>query len=1596
MTSPYIEIGKRFQSQRDTTYSYADLFKDKEPIDDYDANIIEEDNPFFLKKAWDFSKFFTKSIFDTSSEFTRRPSGSTVEAFSSGVRRSVDEVFDTIKNKSIGEFFSDQAGNLVGFAGALADDPLSTLNSFANGLIDFFVETPVEALTGSKNVKGEIVPMTPEEHSLAVQQTIANLGNFLIQRGLTSKMLKAPVGRASMNVTKMGMLGKTLAANAAASAASSAITEPLAQLGQEDYISKVVSNTLVSATAGTVLGSLFDIPRYNKAVQNAQLEFRTAQNTLVNARAAAAFLQNNPNKTPAQITAAIQAVLAGDDIVEAAVRSGLHQKGFVVPKFTPDEGEALLGKMKAAPLGPIEYELPSKFKARLRPTYSGIPITWENPFDLVAYHAQANGFVKNPELMTDVMTKTGVTKEQLIAHGKFVKSKLKEMQTGGLMSELTQNDIDFLRAGYIERGREMLNKARNGDTLVDINNRQWIKTDDNFIVSGNERVNINSITNYEAFGTPKVSPGSLLNKKFILPKQEFNGDFNRNAETVDITYGPNGEAYIHASPLTEEARELFERTGFLPMETVTIRGSQDRFYVTGFQKKPSAIILRGSRITGKGETDLTTAFRLRTELEETLKTDNKVMVRGWDAKTSQWIEKSVDATDIVRDPSGSSINTYEFENQKMNMKAGILNQQTFAKAFIDRFSAAFKNRILTRLAAGKEAPTIYDVFDGVGKEMNIPKETLNELRTIAYNKIGDDLVTLTLEPEEGVMFKLMRQQMEEATAKEELNAAGFFRQLAERNGYYVIDNGQALEIRDISNDALVFNAPSMRAGIDFMSRSGRMPLPTYDGALPADILKLGNLSTVVSLADGKISQMMDLLNTNTIGFNFVPIRNLWASVANNIERLGVKTNIFKRIEDVNDSLARRRIFYSQNQPLMTKFKAAVAAAEGLTGDQLDHINRIMQTMTADEIKTGYLSRPMNQIEIDFATDLASRLAAINETITSVSNVYLAGVKEGRLGSVEFRDAILNAMDAGRINPEVGKIVIDFSDRMLLHGEDTFAPHAVLKLANAVQFPSQALSFADYARTSGISPQAVDVATRLIGVFEDAGNAAGIPEAKRLGAYLPQIAKNDAFSTGMKDIKLPEGFARELNRVLEGRRDLVSNPLTLAFTYINSVANHKAGIADAMRAVKKEIIDETSGVAVKLSGLNDAAATKQAEFVVKLYERYQDAVMGYPDLSDKARQAMRSLGSKMFKRNLKDTFSSGSLLALIDSAYVGAQPLQALRDVVTAISASTQLFGLKFTSKALIDGMSFTAKELNALEVDLKIPHTMAQDLLAPDTDYASGAAMGIKKGAISKAQEIGMTLSGQHYVYVRTLAGIYKHTSELVYDLLGKAQRREISLEDAIKKLQIDVHNPAVQRQFLAYANAGDIEGAARHLGKWNGKLVANNYGEMQSPISWRKGIGKYMGQFGSWGANMLQVQLDAHRNFGSAGWEASFKRLARLGMITSGIMLVGNEVGLDLKNMLFTPVQAAPGVGPVVSLFEDIRENSNLLFSTDESMRSKGLDKLGRLMVPFYPNVSDIGKAYIPMSYQMQRLFKATEAWDSGSDPFEIAATAIGLKMTQ
>ena len=1526
---------------------------------------VEEENPFFLAKAWDLTKYVGSLMFTNS--LSKSPLGNAKntqeyrDAVTGRASKTGGDIYNYLRSTSIKDMLSDAGQTVISpfksTAEAIGEAGISGLpafaNSLANGMIDLFVETPLEALTGLRNVNGKAVAMSPEQHVKSVQDTYATAINVILQRGITNKMLKAPA--ASLKPpSKAGRLAQVAKANLVGGTASGTADALVRNVGEENFAESVANDILTSAVLGTALGTMFDFPAYNKKVMAGELEARAARRDLIQTKASLASLANRDNVSIVDALSNVQAFAASDNALEAALRSGAHKEGFIVPDIEEVALKELIEKIQPSVTQPLPYTPTQKLR---RPgNIHSAKVEFESAFDQAAYLVRKPG--KNDDILVDVMRQTGLTATEIRAHGQYILSQAKEMYDRGLLYKYTQDEVNMINAKAIERGRNISFNTAEGQTVVDYMGGKWTRQGPNFVSPEGQVRPAEDQTLHQLFGSRK---GTDPNKGVVrIGAQEFHGNYGREATPITYIKGPNNTFLVTGGEVPPETKTLFERTGFAHQEKV--RYNNQEVFVVGMSK------------TSPGKIEI-----------------------GVPTK-SGYTSKVVSAKHLVRLPSDGLKHANVTRAGSFNM--GVFGQESTFNQFVDNVIKEFDEKIWTPIS--KKEPTT-KVFDDIliseARKMNVGPEDIDKLRPIVHKRLQNKLVSTVLDPGEAAVFNDVKAKLEEYSLNQMENEAAYFNNLVDQNGYYIVDTGNAgFEIRDIETNNLVTHVDDVSAGIDFIHKSGQLPLsnPVPASPIPPETAQLGNLVSKFEPKDNFRRRLVERINTSSMfGAGLVPARNAFAAFDNLAHRLGIKESILSPVERIQDALNKKNIFWTQSKESLDHYQRAIDLAKsipGYSGHNSSRISQYIQTMTREQIENGVLiGRPLTQIEKQFAAKLANDLSNVNETTTALANAYEQATKQGHsVGSPEFNEILTRLTTEGAIKPQLSSSLIEIGQLIKQYDKNIFTPHAVVKLADSIMHPSAYVDRPTLAKKLQLDPKEIQIAENLEKFFSLMGERAGIPKDTWIGGYLPHMKLQKQFGR-YNSFTFAEEFSRELSRVMDSSESYIQDPFALAHAYGMTAANHASGTIAAINQAEKTLEKV-------IAQIDAAGKPAQAQAARKTFAEYLLRVRGDADVSVALRGAVKeieeTLGGTKVEQGVAKTvrpltrLDPSSLAAHIELALTGLRPIQGVRDFSSTFGNTFILFGKDFAKRVYHQGFSnFSEADATKLQLGGKIPSTTALEMLRPgdSIEEAILASPGFQKMA-----EVGLKYSLQMPVFVRFMAGIHKATKELALEELGKAQRGLITKEAAYKKIQLDVHPPAVQREFDRFVSSGDLEAATDFLSKWNQKALANDYRKGNLPVSWRRGFGRLAGQMGSWGTNELQTMMNGFAS------EQALRRTLRSTVFNGIVKGVAVTSGLNLSSWMLTPMSVAPGIGPGIELMNDIATGINQSGSLDEGVENLGQDALGKALIPFYDGPTDIGKIWLYGSFALRDIFKGIEVWNEEEDPVKTALKMFGLKEMQ
>jgi hypothetical protein len=1536
----------------------------------------EEDNPLIFKKLFHLGSYGVKLLGGALGADTikgqRIKKGEYANALLDRAKRTGGDAVDYFRKTPAIDVAKDAKKMIEGISGAATEtlkgavtNPLDTVNSFANGILDVFVESPIEALTGLRNNNGTPVIMQPDDYAKSVQENVANVVNIYIQRKLTSKFLAPPKQgpTALKDVSRAGNLVKVGAANLAAGGLAAIPDATIRNLGEDDYALKV-ANTMVSSTImGTLVGTMFDMPRYNKMRMETQQNALHARVLLANEIAAENALRNTPDKPLADAIANVNGVATADKLVEAAIRAGLQNDGFVVPAIDPVVLEETINKVAPAVGAPLNVKLAKNYQSK---TIAGqTMVKFEADFDRVAYLLRKTKKMTRSKraMLKEVIAQTGLTLDQIAAHGRYLHDQVvTPLLASGLRKMLSQDEINATNIEAINSGAAQAINATDGARLADFNGQLWEKQGENFIGADGTIRPMTDQTLHQMFGKKKTGSPEL--GQLEVPQQNFNGNYNRDITDLQVTTSKTGATYLHSFDLDPAAKSLFEETGYLPNERVRF-GNEDA-YVQGFEKGKIKLLVP----TKKGG----------------LKPRN------------------ADPSTVGRYASNNLSKSVLDVNGKSALINAELTSESYFNKFADTVGSLFDANVKDELfphdwdvsgnpvsvdgkpivAPAQGFRTFNDIYLEAAQKLALSPEVAEQLKPAIYNHLQKQVLDKIVGGDEAANMMRIRDIMEKESDAAMENKAMYFNNLADQNGLY-IDKENGLDLRRIQDGSLFYRANDINDAIDFVHKTGQAPLPNNipPGILPDGFARLGTMSTDYHTKNGFLSHLIDNFNVAAISSWTIPVRDLFASIDNIAKRSGYEGGIFQHTEGINQAIEKKRVFIEQNRGTLEIFNKAVELAREGKAD-LSKVTGFIKSMTQGEVINEYLPRRMNNSEIMYGRDLANKLGAINESTSALGNAYVAAKDLAEVKGISFQEALTEATANRLISPQLHNIVSSFETMLREQDDNLFAPDAVLKYTDTVMNPGRYMDRAQYAEKNLMTKEEVQISTLLENFFDEMSKAVGIDPSAKRGGYLPTIKETKRFGR-YQNRKYSEEFIHELGKTLDMRDGLEENPLVLAYMYMNTAANFKAGLNKSISAADAVVKDAVGKLPeAKGSVLN------------KAFSQYVDNVKGLPDLSETFGRATSlllsealGLGGVRGKAVAGITkllhIDPSSVGALIESSLTGFRPIQGLRDIYSVIAMTDISLGPEYAKGLMYESTHLAPNEIAKLQLGNNIPYASAAEMLRPGADVTLRSN---KK--FNQFMEASIKYTGQTVVYARTLAGIHKTTHKIGREVFKQMRQGILSKEKGYERLAVDAHNPAVVREFDRYVKAGDDVGALDFLSKWNQKIVANNYGKNQTPLPTQRGIGKLFGQMGSWSMNAQQTAMNGMR---SKHWA---RRTARAAKWQAAITIATAATGINLSTWMLNPAQFVAGVGPGVEQYLNIVRYGQQMMSFDDSQRAAGASGMARAVIPFSGGMTDAGRIGLVGSYAVRDILRGVEGVDSGEDPVTVAMKTLGFRFEQ
>ena len=1450
----------------------------------------------------------------------------------------------------------------------------ASVGGLVKGITEFTVGSFLEAVSGTKRIGDTPVIATPTERAQAIENVASiyamGFGYKRTASAIANKL--APVGRKALveqGVTKT--LAKAMLTSSTAGAASGALGGIVMNIGQDEILAKTTAMTLAGIPLGIFPGTLFEYIRaknINMKAYGAAIEAqeKLLQKEILQDMSAAHGLAFAESKPLGDMISAIDAISSADNLSEAVVRSHVAQgKGWIVPNVSEGQAAKILSGViePSTPKPPIDWvNAPRQLKTS-NPTFKGVKVGWQSNFDKAAYilSSTSKTKAKNFKLFADAVAKEfGISLDDMIAHGNYVRQSLKNMIAGGKIERLTQDEYDAIVRGMEQRGQGIIDRIPEGGSIQDYTGAEWVRAG-SVMKSGEVSYPIDDQSLLRTLGRDVKSFIDPSTGKVNLPQLEFRPDFRRVVGDY-FTYKHAtgvGEADLLVSPkpLAKNHAKFFESTGFLPGEVVVLDGTADvRILQRG--AKPNSFLV--SSVRGKK--------------------GNKV----------------IDASRLIHKPDGivSAIEGLEFFESTP--------QSVFEQHF-KNFSKAFNDNLL--LDPDKQAP--FDrLFEDARLKSGIPESQRQALKLATYRRLQDDFIS-KLDDNERIPLEAIRgeiERFEDIAMEQKTNAILSF---TTGKGLYVNNKGGGqFEIREAATDQLINTFGDFDSAIEYLRKTYHNPLYSLDieGKLPVPsaVADLGGYADEWSGPEQNkwLGPKIERFEIGT-GKLITPAQDAlhsFAAVLDDAFGTGRKFQLAlsEIVRAGQDAGINKRAFSTfEYKKIVPFYKKLQKIIKNLSRDSNERVLGYIETMSVEEIQSGLLGRPANGLEISKAAEYAQKARSSGFSMQDVSDAISAARKVGEFGTQEYEATLMgfvkNGMTKGnnktRLHMQAAQIAIDIGKLKgaPLTGQQEFSGYLTLRLSDAYQFPELALNKDQYLSKHDLNPLELEAAALFKKIMDDAAKVAGIPSREMIHAYVPHIRLLKELSA-FAETNLPEDFVRGLTRVTIGdNRSMVRDPLTLIYRYLDELANTKAttkykGQELTFNQFFTKAQADIETLSSELAELESKATGKVniGKASIKIFNQHLNELYGVSDEAVQIKNFMR-----VFYNSLFESLGADVATNLIAMSTQGGRPIMAVRDFVSAGGASYTLFGHDFTKKAIFSTIPKNVVE--GLERQGKIRIVGTADMISPSAVRLSEGF----EGQIARASDKALELSGQHFVYRQRMAGIYLATEDLVNKWAPQLQRRQVSKKMFMDRMMVDVHPRAVQNRFDQFISSGDIEGATQYLAQHNIKRIMNLYGYANSPLGWTSSVGKLLGQYGSWGANNFATASNSVRNFSSA---AGVKRMLRWTAYEGALRLASTKTGLNLKSWTIFPFAAIPNVAPAQQAMDDITRIFGDLMSPNPNEQWNALQAAYRTL-PFTTG-TETGRLYLPYSVLLQDILQGLVTYpEEGFSPLQQTARVFGVR---
>ena len=666
---------------------------------------------------------------------------------------------------------------------------------------------------------------------------------------------------------------------------------------------------------------------------------------------------------------------------------------------------------------------------------------------------------------------------------------------------------------------------------------------------------------------------------------------------------------------------------------------------------------------------------------------------------------------------------------------------------------------------------------------------------------------------------------------------------------------------------------------------------------------------------------------------------------------------------------------------LERLDAVVKPLQKLSEARRELVGSAMETMSPAEVKARFMSRPMTDYEVSVSDELVRK----NIDIEQIDRYR----RDFKKLNTEFKDRASDIRQAQQYNIEIHKLdgtynfddvsrdmIKKFDDLEKVSRKDV-SLGAIKRLARSTigDGTTSELSREAFYAKHNITPSERGVVNGLDKLYSEWADYAKIDPRTRLGNYMTHARLytdnniEHALDEFYGDAKTKDFYARlaRTGEITSYERDPIKAAQRYAKAMTDDVTGYNKVVTNATNAVKH------------IDGPRELQST---------LTNYLERVKGYPAAMDTyLQQGVDDIADKLgvpeaLKPNLK-AWTNG-IANLIVTATQGFTPYLGLSHFYMSSAFSIADRSLEYTQRVWSAG----AHAYTHLEIMDEVRAAGALTTISPIAQYSAAEYQSaISSKVVKGASEAALKGTLLPTAYEMFSAGHYLTAQADALSALTRFKRGEISWSKLKEETFLDKYDAPIKAAFERKAR-GNVEEAAKFLGKEAVNDMVGKFDNASSPSGWGTIPGRLLGQFGRW-ATWYRNSLQRMASRGTVAQRVT--SVGKLAAISYATVKTGQKIGLDLSRANVLSSIAFKG-GPITEVMSDISDAVRATGYTQQSA-ARRVQKYLTFKNP-KTGQEEFAHMWVPFSFAAQHIYNAIEDIQHGNTASYIeGAESIGVR---